>query len=211
MKFKITILYLFLLLVGCTSYKNINVEKLKGKYVWKGIYGVGESFEIKSDSTFTFSRAQGLIGGETKGKISSKNGYLHLFSELKKDTIPFDIEIPNQQLQDFYEIKVVDQKSNPCHHANCSFYIDNKLIGWKTTNKLGLIRVDSKDINLIKFQFVGYQKANLKINKNTPKSLIIKLKEETFYHYFDGQKIVKINNNKIKVKTHNSYKVFKRK
>ncbi len=210
MKYCIQILF-SLTITSCSSTKNLPIDKIEGKYLWTSIYGVGETIEFKSDSTFTFHWTQGLMNGETKGKIHFDNSQTILYSEFKKDAFKYKLEIPPQTKQDYYEIMVADDDWNRFIGATCQAYSKGKLVQGQSTNEMGICRIESLEIDSIAIGYLGYQDAELSIEKNrTPKSLIVKLKEENHYHYFEGQSLKIINRRTIELETFNRKKIFKR-
>jgi len=204
---KIILSFLF---ISCSSTKNISIDKIEGKYYWRSIYGVGESIEFKSDSTFIFKWQQGLNSGLTKGNIELKGKTINLNSELKKDSLSYELIIPEQKQSEFYQIKVLDSELNPIELANCIVKKDNKNIEVTSTNENGIFVIDNKNIDEILIQFVGFKDAVIPISENSPKSIIVKLKYDFFYEYFEEQKVYRINRNKIKLKTFETIKYFKK-
>jgi|GEM_PF-4426737 len=210
MKYYILIL-LSLLMVSCSSTKHLSIDKIEGKYLCKSIYGVGEIIEIKPDSTFTFSWTQGLMNSITDGRIEYFNSQILLYSDLNRDTFKYELEIPPQTKQDYYEIMVGDNDWGKFVGATCEAYNNGELIQGQSTNEMGICRIESLDIDAIVIRYIGYQDAKLKIDKNrTPKSLIVTLKAENHYHYFEGQSLRIINKRTIELETYDKKKIFKR-
>ena len=207
----LTPILLSLIIVGCSSIKELSLEKVEGKYIWKGVYGVTETIEIKSDSTFIFSWAQGLMNGKTLGKIESINDQLSLNSQFKPDMVDFEVEIPPQSKQDYYEIMVGDKDQDRFIGANCVAFLDGNFVEGASTNEMGICKIKSLEIDTVVISYLGYKDAVLTVKKNnTPKSLIVRLNVEEHYQYFEGQAIRLTNKNTIKLKTFGRKKIFRR-
>lgn len=210
MKYWIQILF-SQLIVSFSSTKNMSSAQIEGKFLWNSIYGVGETIEIKSDSSFIFNWNHGLMKGVTKGKIVCDNSQMRLFSELKRDTFKYELVIPAQTKQDYYEIMVGNEDYNRFIGATCAAYYNGNLIQEQSTNEIGICRIESLEIDSIRIGYLGYQDAELNVEKNiTPKSLIVKLKAENNYHYFEGQTIRVLNNRTIELETFERKKIFKK-
>ena len=210
MKCLTKILFLIAIL-GCSATKKIPIVKVEGKFIWTSIYGGGETIEIKSDSTFNFSWTQGLMNGETSGIIKDKLTHLCLESQFKPQDFKFDLEIPPQTKQDYYEIMVGDDEWHRFIGATCEAYLNGEFIQGQSTDEMGICKIDSLNIDSVVIRYVGYLNAELIIENNrTPKSLIVRLKEENHYHYFEEETIRIINRNTIELETFGSKKRFKR-
>lgn len=198
-------------MLSCAPTKRLSIEKLSGKFIWKGIYDVGETIEINADSTFTFSWTQGLISGKTLGKIKDNGNKPVLESQFKQRDFKYELVIPPQMKQDYYEIMVGDSEWNRFIGATCEAYLNGELIQGQSTNELGICKIESLNIDSIVVKYLGYQNAELIIENNiTPKSLYVKLKEENHYHYFEEETITVRNKNTIELKTFGRNKKFKR-
>ncbi|MFI1742863.1 hypothetical protein [Thalassobellus sediminis] len=201
---------LFFLAISCSSTKDFSIDKIEGKYYWKSIYGVGESIEFKSDSTFVFNWQQGLNNGITNGNIEFDGKTINLYSELKQDSLSYELIIPEQKQTDFYKVKVLDSELNPIEFSSCTVKKNNEIIAGKSTDKNGICVIDNEKIDEILIQFVGFKDAVIPITDDSPKTLTVKLKYDFFYEYFEKEKVYRINRNKIKLQTFERNKVFKR-
>lgn len=209
MKILIQILLSFTI-IGCSSTKKLSIESLEGDYKWIGSYDVGEKIEFRSDSTFIFYWTQGLMNGVTKGRIENINSKFRLYSDLDRNTFKFELEIPPQIEQDYYEIMVEDDWSILIG-ATCIAYSNGQIVQRQSTNEMGKCRFEPLRIDSIVIKYLGYQDAQLSVERNeTPKSLIIKLKADNHYHYFEGQSIRIINKRTIELETFERKKIFKR-
>ena len=209
---KIIVYFLLsLFIVSCSSTRLQTVSKIEGKYQWEGGYGVGETLEIRSDSTFIFTWYQGLISGITLGKIERIENQLCLSSEFKGDSNGFELEIPPQTKLEYYEIMVNDTSRYKLKGASCSAYYDGKLINEQPANDLGICKIESVDMDSLVIRYIGLKDANLEINKSsTPKSMIVILKEENHYQAFEGQFLKQTRKNSVEFTSFGRKKTFKR-
>lgn len=200
-----------LALLSCNTTKKIAVDKMEGKYLWQSLHGVGETIELNSDSTFVFSWTQGLLKGTTHGKIELSNNQLKVYSDIDRADAKYELEIPPQTKQDYYSIMVAVEDWNRFIGATCEAYSNGKLVQGQSTNEMGICRIDSLEIDALIIEYLGYQHADISVVKyETPKSLIVKLKPENHYHYFEGEQLRFINRNTIQLETFGRIKTFKR-
>ncbi len=196
-------------LVGCSTIRQISIHKLEGKFQWSDDYGVGETIEINSDLTFKFSWAQGLMYGETKGSFKKVGNYWELNSEYQPDLQKFHLEIPPQTKQVFYEVLVTDIHSNGLAGSHCKSYKEGNFIDGMFSDEWGICRFSNTNIDSLAFDYLGYNEAGIKVESGkTPKTMIIRLKEDKHYHYFKEQKIKVLNYDKIELKTFFREKIF---
>lgn len=202
-----------LVTMGCSTSKLNPISDLTGKYIWtESFFDVSESIEILSDSTFIFRWKQGLGGGETQGKYSLNNGEIKLFSEYTPDSHKFNIIVPPQTKQDYYEILVRDKYSNRLIGATCLAFKKDEILEGSITNEMGICKLPIVNVDSIAIEYLGYKDAGFKTNKNrSPKSLIVEMVEGDHYHYFNGEVIKVSNKNKLRIETFGRNKTFERK
>ncbi len=199
-----------LLTSNCIVHKSNVKSKLTGKYVCDASFNdVSESIEIFSDSTFLFKWNQGLISGETHGRWSVSNSGIKLYSEYAPDSHNFNLIIPPQKDQNYYELLVRNMYSENLIAANCIAYEKGKIIDGSSTNELGICKLPIDKTDSIAILYVGHKDAGFPtIRSISPKSLIIELVEYENYHYFMGENVIVINEKEMKIETFDRNKIF---
>ncbi|WP_235299783.1 hypothetical protein [Portibacter marinus] len=202
---------LSLWLLSCSPTKQISINEMEGIYLWTSIYGVGETIEFKEDMQFEFKWTQGLKNGITLGTIRNDSKSWILQSELQQESFVFNLEIPSQLSQDFYQFKITDENSIALIGANCETFKDGLPIEATSSNEFGHCKIESINIDSLVINYGGFHPAEIRLTENkTPKSMIIRLKERQFYQYFNGEKIKIISRNKIEISTFGKRKTFNR-
>ena len=199
--------------LSCSIHRSYPVRELSGEFIWnESFFDVSESIELFSDSTFIFKWKQGLMWGKTQGRFTLKEGDVKLFSEYTHDSHKFNLVVPPQTKQDYYEILVRHTESFKLVGASCIAFKEDKIIDGSSTNEMGICKLPIDNVDSISIEYVGYRDAGFPTTKNrSPKSLIVELVDGEHYHYFIGE-ILKISNlNKMKLKTLGRNKTFERK
>lgn len=205
------LLLIFFLSISCTTSQHFTSEKLDGKFLWENGNDVSESLVISADSTFAFSWRQGLINGVSNGKIKKVNNQFQLYSELREEIVKYKIEFLPLTKSEFFTIQVIDQDRNPMIGATCEAFDHGKWVDGKSSNQDGICKIEAQSLDSIVISYAGYHTAAFAFEKEAPsKSLIVKLKEQDYYHYFEGEPIQIINRNKIQFETFDTNKTFKR-
>jgi hypothetical protein len=196
---KITTILTLLILISCSTTKNLKEDKLLGTYHWNGIYGVGASIQLKKDGVFEYNWVTGLVNGTTIGTWTLERRKIKLNSEfqpytdLKKD---FEIIKTEQSDTSLLTLKVLDTNDNPIYFANCFLAQNNKVIESSTTDFNGFAKLNKMDSDSLTIQFVGYKTVKIKYDK-TVSHYEIQMKEVTDYYEYFTDKVFILKNDRL--------------
>lgn len=186
---------MLLILMSCSTTKNLTENKLIGTYHWKGIYGVGASIELKKDGVFEYNWVTGLINGTSIGTWTVEGRKLILNSDLQPDT-DFEIIRVEQRDTSLLTLKVLDSNDIPLYHANCFLEHNDKVIESSSTDLNGFAELNKVDSDSLTIQFIGYKTVKVKYDK-TVSHYEIKMKEINDYYEYFTDKVLIFKNNRL--------------
>lgn len=185
-------LILLILVFGCKSIEQIDKREIIGTYESKGIYGVVSNITLNENQTFSYNWQIGLMWGTTNGNWALIGNNLILNSDeqpIKEEG--FVIRERNKTDKKQFEIKIIDEKEkNELIAASCYLMKNGTIIEEKSTDKEGnCILIFNENADILKVDYIGYNRVEIPIDKLKSNSFILELKENTgHYKYFTNRK-----------------------
>lgn len=189
---RITIIATLIILMSCSTSKNLTEDDILGKYVWLEFEGWPRSFELKKEGVFEYIWVTGVKRGTTIGTWTMEGSIIKLNSEMQPQMNfenYFDILDMEHGITDSLTLEVLDFHNNPICFAQCILLKDKVILERTSTNINGIAKLSKVNSDILIIRYNVYETIRIKVDSNVSKYLL-RMKDKDCYQYFTDKEMI---------------------